>query len=216
MSNPYDVVLGHGKFGTPKRAISQSPMGELYDFGREVLIPNTRNNEQLGLGGTGKGSSALGAYQIVGSTMQRVGSQLYGDKWRDVQFTPEVQENLARRIYEEADKKNLHNVWTSLPQKDYSGSTWEDIRGTIMKGESGGVVPAKQPTESGDYNELKAMYQAQLDNSNKMLGLAQKQYEDSLASGRQQQEALGSRPTGGYLDRLGAEMLGSAVSRFAG
>jgi len=216
MNNPYDVVLGHGKFGAPNRAVSQLSMGELYDFGREVLIPNTRNNEQLGLGGTGKGSSALGAYQIVGSTMQRVGNQLYGDKWRDVQFTPEVQENLARRIYEEADKKNLHNVWTSLPQKDYSGSTWEDIRGTIMKGESGGVVPAKQPTESSGYDQLKAMQHAQLDNSNRMLGLAQKQYEDSLANSRQQQEALGSRPTGGYLDRLGAELLGSAVSRFAG
>jgi hypothetical protein len=78
------------------------------------------------------------------------------------------------------------------------------------------VAPTGEDARGGDYSELKAMYQAQLDNSNKMLGLAQKQYEDSLTSGRQQQEALGSRPTGGYLDRLGAEMLGSAVSRFAG
>jgi hypothetical protein len=214
MNNPYDVVLGNGRFGAPNKAVSQSSMGELYDFGREVLIPNTRDNKQLGLEGTGKGSSALGAYQIVGDTMQSVGKQLYGDKWRDVQFTPEVQENLAKKIYEDADKKNLHNVWTSLPQKDYSGSSWEDIRDTIMRGESGGVAPAKQAAGNEDYTRLKAMQQAQLDRSNDMLGLAKKEYEDSLVNSRQQREYLGSRPEGGYLDNLGAKFLNNAVSRF--
>jgi hypothetical protein len=214
MNSPYDVVLGYGKFGVPNKAVSQSSMGELYDFGREVLIPNTRNSKELGLEGTGKGSSALGAYQIVGDTMQSVGKQLYGDRWRDVQFTPEVQESIAKKLYEDSDKKNLHNIWTSLPQKDYSGSTWEDIRDTIMKGESGGVVPTRQAAENEDYNRLKAIQQAKLDKSNEILGLAQKEYENSLANSRLQREYLGSRPEGGYLDRLGAQLLNNAVSRF--
>jgi hypothetical protein len=135
----YNTILGNGKYGSTDRPITQMTMGELYDFGRNTLIPNTRDNEQLGLKGTGKGSSAVGAYQIVGDTMQDVGSKLYGESWRNTQFSPEVQDSMAKVIYDRADKTNLHKVWTSLPQGDYSNSSFDDMRGIIQKGESGGT-----------------------------------------------------------------------------
>jgi hypothetical protein len=135
----YNTILGNGKYGSTDRPITQMTMGELYDFGRNTLIPNTRDNEQLGLKGTGKGSSAVGAYQIVGDTMQDIGSKLYGDNWRNTQFSPEVQDAMAKVIYDRADKTNLHKVWTSLPKGDYSNSSFDDMKGVIQKGESGGT-----------------------------------------------------------------------------
>jgi hypothetical protein len=148
----YNTILGNGKYGSTDKPITQMTMGELYDFGRNTLIPNTRDNEQLGLKGTGRGSSAVGAYQIVGDTMQDVGSKLYGDNWRNTQFSPEVQDNMAKVIYDRADKANLHKVWTSLPKGDYNNSSFDDMRGVIQKGESGGTgyyTPTSNQTKVG-------------------------------------------------------------------
>jgi hypothetical protein len=144
----YNTILGNGRYGSTDKPITQMTMGELYDFGRNTLIPNTRDNEQLGLKGTGKGSSAVGAYQIVGDTMKDVGSKLYGDNWRNTQFSPEVQDNIAKAIYDRADKTNLHKVWTSLPQGDYSNSSFDDMKGIIQKGESGGTGYYVPPTNN--------------------------------------------------------------------
>lgn len=137
MSNAYNVVVGHGEFGKPDGHLTEMTMGQVYDFGRNTLIPRTRGNAQLGLK-EGQGSSAAGAWQIVGSTMAEHAPKVYGQGWRDTKFSPEVQDRLAESIYNQADKKNLHKVWTSLPEKDYTGMTFEQMRESIQKGESGG------------------------------------------------------------------------------
>lgn len=53
----YDAVLGNGKYGTPSKPITQMSLDEAFAFGRQI---RARHGS----------SSALGRYQIVGSTMR--------------------------------------------------------------------------------------------------------------------------------------------------
>lgn len=155
MFNPYDVVVGNGKYGNTDTPLTEMSMGNVYDFGKNVLIPSTRGAKELGLA-ENLGSSASGAYQIIGSTMAAHANKLFGENWRSLKYTPDVQDKLAESIFNDADKTSLHKVWTSLPEKDYSGVKWEDIKGVIQKGESGGsgkpvssiVTPTTVPSQN--------------------------------------------------------------------
>ena len=83
--DPYNEVLGYGKYGRPPKPLTDMTLSEVYDWGHNVLRPNS-----------GVNSSAVGAFQIVGSTM-RTYMGAAGLGWDD-KFTPENQRKLAVEI----------------------------------------------------------------------------------------------------------------------
>lgn len=114
-SGTFDTVLGNGQFGSPAKPLTTMTGAEAMAFGKEVLIPNTRNNTQLGLAGTGKGSSALGAFQIVTSTYESYAPKVIGKDWKTQPFSVENQHKVATQIYNDnRSVAGLRNQWTSL------------------------------------------------------------------------------------------------------
>lgn len=139
--NGYDVVLGNGKFGSPSSPLSQMSVGAVLDFGRNTLIPATRNNAQLGLAGTGLGSSAVGRYQITGSTLAKFAPAVLGPDWRSKPFDAAAQEKLGEAIFNASRGGDLSKVWTSLSPaqaRQVAQMPWEQARNIIAAGESGG------------------------------------------------------------------------------
>lgn len=140
--NPYDVVLGNGAYGKPPAPLTSMTLGDVYDFGRNVLIPNSK---KAGVGRDNRGligSSAAGAYQITGETLRRIAPQVLGADWEQQTFTPEVQDRLGEAIYNDAQRSGtpLNKVWASLsPQEAASlqGKPWSQVRDTIVHGETG-------------------------------------------------------------------------------
>lgn len=104
--------------------------------------------------GKGKGTTAIGPYQIVNSTrrdfIQRYGKQLFGttDPAR-IPFTLENEDKLASKIYEEQLVKNKSpEAWTSTQNypsfkdlKAFEGKSWEDAK-PLLTYIDGGVAPA--------------------------------------------------------------------------
>lgn len=141
--DPYNVVVGNGQYGKPPQPLTSMTIGQVYDFGRSTLIPNTK---AAGVGKDSRGtlgSSAVGAYQITGETLARIAPQVLGADWRNQPFTPEVQDKLGAAIYADALAKGtpLNKVWASLSANEaqaLKGKPWEDVRAKIIAGESGG------------------------------------------------------------------------------
>ena len=84
--DPFNTVLGYGKYGTPPKPLTEMTLKEVYEFGRQVRARH----------GT---SSALGAFQIVGRTMRSVGMPGAGLGWDD-RFSRENQIAMARAIWQ--------------------------------------------------------------------------------------------------------------------
>ena len=78
--DPYNVVLGNGRYGLPNKPLTDMSLAEAYRFGRTV---RARHGS----------SSALGAFQIVGQTMKTFMGEA-GLGWDD-KFSPENQRKLA-------------------------------------------------------------------------------------------------------------------------
>lgn len=78
--DPYNVVLGNGRYGLPNKPLTDMSLAEAYRFGRTV---RARHGS----------SSALGAFQIVGRTMKAFMGEA-GLSWDD-KFSPENQRKLA-------------------------------------------------------------------------------------------------------------------------
>lgn len=132
-----DVVLGYGEFGLPPKPVSQSTLGELGEFGRNTLIPNTRNNEKLGLKDTGKGSSAVGKYQFTQETAERLAPKVFGKDWKNTVFTSENQDKLAEALFNESKGGNLKAIWQGLPNA--TAGAYKDVPWSQMKDVIGGV-----------------------------------------------------------------------------
>ena len=144
-----DVVLGYGKYGLPSKPVSQSTLGELGEFGRNVLIPNTRNNEQLGLKDTGKGSSAVGAYQFTQETVERLAPKVFGSEWKNTIFTKENQDKLAEVLFNESKNGNLKAIWQGLPNATpgaYKDVPWSQMKEIIGNVESKVITPRGSST----------------------------------------------------------------------
>lgn len=153
--NSYDVVLGNGAFGLPAKPVSQSTLGELGDFGRNTLIPNTRNNEKLGLAGIGKGSSAVGKYQFTQETVSRLAPKVFGKEWQTTVFTPENQDKLGEALFNETKGGNLKTIWQGLPNTTagaYKDVPWSDMKEIISKVES----PVDGPNKKTEAQVAKA------------------------------------------------------------
>ncbi|SDA18434.1 hypothetical protein SAMN02799622_02029 [Methylobacterium sp. UNC378MF] len=78
--DPYNVVLGNGRYGLPSKPLTDMSLAEAYQFGRSV---RARHGS----------SSAIGAFQIVGQTMKTYMGEA-GLGWND-KFSPENQRKLA-------------------------------------------------------------------------------------------------------------------------
>jgi hypothetical protein len=136
--NTADVVFGFGEFGSPSKPISQSTIGEVQDFQRNTLIPNTRG--KVGAG-PGKGTGAVGTYQFTYGTLQEYAPKVLGSNWRNATFTADVQEQLAKAIYEDVKDGDLKKTWAGLPSNrpgQYTNVPWEQVRDQIIQVESGG------------------------------------------------------------------------------
>jgi hypothetical protein len=136
--NTADVVYGFGEFGLPPKPISQSTIGEVQDFQRNTLIPKTRG--KVGAG-PNKGTGAVGTYQFTYDTLKEYAPKVLGSNWRNTPFTADVQEQLAKALYEDRKKGNLKDTWAGLPNNrpgQYANVPWENVRDDIIRVESAG------------------------------------------------------------------------------
>jgi hypothetical protein len=147
--NTADVVYGFGEFGLPPKPISQSTIGEVQDFQRNTLIPKTRG--KVGAG-PNKGTGAVGTYQFTYGTLQEIAPKVLGPNWRNTTFTADVQEQLAKALYDERKSGNLKDTWAGLPSNrpgQYTNVPWEAVRDDIIKVESAGGGNRRTPTRTG-------------------------------------------------------------------
>jgi hypothetical protein len=131
-------VYGFGEFGLPPKPISQSTIGEVQDFQRNTLIPKTRG--KVGAG-PNKGTGAVGTYQFTYDTLKEYAPKVLGSNWRNTPFTADVQERLAKALYEDRKKGNLKDTWAGLPNNrpgQYANVPWENVRDDIIRVESAG------------------------------------------------------------------------------
>jgi hypothetical protein len=96
----YDLPFGYGRYLQPSKPISQMTFQELRDFqSRQVnATKGTFNN-------TNEGTSAVGRYQFIRSTLENLKNRL-GYKDTDV-FSPEVQDRLFDALMEEQGLQEL-------------------------------------------------------------------------------------------------------------
>jgi len=80
----YNTVLGYGQYGSPRKPLTDMTLAEAYAFGREVKSKHGS-------------SSALGRYQIVGTTMREFADRL-GLDWNTTKFDEKTQDLLATEI----------------------------------------------------------------------------------------------------------------------
>jgi hypothetical protein len=136
--NSADVVYGFGDYARPSKPISSMTIGEVQNFQKNELIPATRG--EIGKGPR-IGTGAVGTYQIVYGTLRDYAPKVLGPNWRNVPFTADVQDRIAKAIYEDVKDRNLKDTWAGLPANRpgaYSNVPWEQVRDQIAAVESGG------------------------------------------------------------------------------
>ena len=141
----YDVPLGYGKFGKPDKPISTMTLGELKKYQRVLL----RNSGKLN-------SSAVGKYQIVGTTLRDLQQKL-GLSDNTV-FSAEVQDKMAVELLKRRGlddytsgkisanqfQARLYHEWASIahPQtkkaKQHTGTSHEEIQAVLVGLKKGG------------------------------------------------------------------------------
>lgn len=90
--DPYNTVLGYGRWGSPSKPLTDMTLNEVREFGLQM------RRAQLANGTAWKDtSSASGAFQIVGSTMMDAARALGMDPG-STKFTPEIQRQMASWI----------------------------------------------------------------------------------------------------------------------
>jgi len=144
--NTADVVYGFGEFGLPAKPLSQSTIGEVQDFQRNTLIPKTRG--QIGKGPR-IGTGAVGTYQFTYETLNEYAPKVLGPNWRNTPFTADVQEQLAKALYNDRKSGDLKKTWAGLPSNrpgQYTNVPWEQVRGKIIQVESAGGGNRRTPT----------------------------------------------------------------------
>lgn len=140
-SNWYNTVVNN--LPSP-RPIQEMTMGELEDFGKD-LIKLTKGNTSLGLK-PNEGSSALGGFQVINPTRASHAAKLYGEGWRNRVYDADTQEAIGKSIWEEAraNKADLTKIWTGLAKykeykpTDFDAMEWDQIRPLILAKEASG------------------------------------------------------------------------------
>lgn len=139
--NAYDVVYGYGAYGNTPKPASEMTLGEVVDWGKNVLIPATKGQIRDNQGNLvpDKGTSAVGAYQFTQGTLNDVAPKVLGEGWQNQKFSPEVQEGIARYLYEQSKGGNLRSRWQGLKNEQpgyYKDIPWEQARLEILHAES--------------------------------------------------------------------------------
>lgn len=91
-----------------------------------------------------QGHSPVGAFQINQATLEDYGPRVLGESWREQQLTPEVQERIAKQLFEDRKGRDLTKTWASLPNSSpgaYKDYTWEEMRHVLALGETGQSLP---------------------------------------------------------------------------
>lgn len=146
--SPFDVVYGYGKYGVPPKPLTDSSLKEVIDFGKNVLIPNTKGtlpNQPKDLG-----TSASGRYQITQKTLTNYGPKVFGDDWENVKFSPENQDKLGEAIFNDSKNGNLKAIWEGAPDATpgaYKDLTWDQFKSQVIdRFESPTASSGQQPT----------------------------------------------------------------------
>lgn len=206
--NTADVVYGFGEFGSPSKPLSTLSIGEVQDFQRNTLIPNTRG--KVGAGAD-KGTGAVGTYQITYGTLQDYAPKVLGANWRDKPFTANVQEQIAKAIYNDVKGGNLKDTWAGLPSNRpgaYANVPWEQVRDQIIQVESGGAPHrnAGTPTGAGAPQTIRQVASA-ADKARTV-----KSFKDitgfDFTSGKDPVAALIRKSTSGGAEKIGADIVG--------
>jgi hypothetical protein len=104
------------------------------------LIEATRGKKELGLEGTGKGTSASGAYQFTAETTKDIAPLVLGKDWQSLQMTPQNQRLMAAKLFDMRKGGNLQQTWTSLPNAEkgaYANMSFDEVEPIILRGEVG-------------------------------------------------------------------------------
>ena len=143
--NPYDTLFGDTTKGNaygfaPAKPVTSMTIGEAVRYGKEVMIPQTKGKINKG----GLGTSALGAYQFVSSTLEGnrsspgLAQQVFGKDWQNVPMTAENQDKMAEHLFNQSKGGNLKAIWEGLPNSAsgaYKNVPWEQMRGIIFQHE---------------------------------------------------------------------------------
>ena len=137
-ANAATIQVGGGQIPPSVQSVSDA-----ISYGKNTLIPATRNDPRFGLQGTGKGTSAMGLYQITATTLADWAPKVFkGQDLSKVSFTDLAnQDKIAHAIFD-ANRGNpaaLAQQWTSLKNPAaVARMPWAQAREIIARGESGG------------------------------------------------------------------------------
>lgn len=154
-ADPFNTIVGNGRFGSPSKPVTDMTIGETIDFGTNTLIPATRGNAQLGLA-PGMGTSAVGAFQITRDTLREFGPKVFGSDWQNQKMTAENQDKLGQAIFEQSKNGNLKDRWAALPNTTpgaYKDVPWSQMRSIIAKAEVGSDLKTQVKRAAIDTNE---------------------------------------------------------------
>lgn len=190
--NAYDVVYGYGAYGNTPKPASEMTLGEVVDWGKNVLIPATKGHIKDNQGNIvrDKGTSAIGAYQFTQGTLNDIAPKVLGEGWQNQKFSPEVQETLAKHLYEQSRQGNLRDRWQGIKNEQpgyYKNIPWEQARLEILQAESKmpeGYTPSSNMYASNQ-NQQKEIEHVELPSNQMGLGyLAQKESELNALRGK--------------------------------
>lgn len=146
--SPYDVVYGYGKYGVPPKPLTDSSLKEVVEFGKNVLIPNTKGtlpNQPKDVG-----TSASGRYQFTQETLSTYGPKVFGADWENVKFSPENQDKLGEALFNDRKNGNLKAVWEGAPNATpgaYKDLSWDQFKSQVIdRFESPTASSGQQPT----------------------------------------------------------------------
>lgn len=162
----YDTVVYDvpGKDGITNAAgikkpkpITQMTLGELEDYqetqirplSRQYGLTNKERQERLRAMGfkDDPGSTGVGRYQFERSTLADVAQKEFGPEWKNQKFTPEIQDQLARRLWNDVkgDESRAKNTWVGVANIQSSKPTTAPIQSskpTVAPISGDSVIPS--------------------------------------------------------------------------
>lgn len=151
--NSYNTSLAHGRYlpGDREQDLVNKTLAEIRDLQRYMLAqPDNHYN-----------SSALGAYQIVGDTLQGLIDKLQLDP-HSTRFTPEVQDMLAMELVRQRSGQGLtgfQNEWQGILHQGVSQQTLNMALGATGPGGRGQAGVAR----GGIFPEVEERNQARIE-----------------------------------------------------
>ena len=150
-TNSWNRLVGGGTAD-----LSSLSIGQWEDNVAEDLIAKTKGTNIMNPDVRDEGSSASGRYQLTRRTLRSIAPTVLGEQYRDMPFTPEVQEKLGKHLYDARvnNKTNMVKEWDGLKhiagadkEGAWDGIPWEVARNVIAQFESGDTaVLGKNPT----------------------------------------------------------------------